>query len=396
MPAISPVLEELAVTTTFRDSEEQAMLRDTVRTILADLGATSSAVLRPGDEETLRQEREQRWRGLAAGLGAAGTLIPAAAGGLDLTLDDVCVILEEMGRVCYDGPFLSTEVLTGLVLQVADQDVDADLAAAAEGSHQTAVTGLHHGPGPAVWPREVVATRGTAGWTLDGHARGVVEGYGAQVLFTVAEHEGRLGVWAVQADAPGHDRLALTTLDLTRGQSDHRFSSTPARLVLSPERGPEVLPWVARRATVALAAEQVGAASAVLAASLEYARDRFQFGRAIGSFQAIKHRCVDMAIDVEGALASYAHARGDLAGVSEASGAEEQAAAVRTTAVAGAHCSEALFRVAGANLQIHGGIGMAWEQDCHVYLRRAKASERLFGTPAQHRAQLVRTWVHAA
>lgn len=381
---------------TFRDSDEQAMLRDTVRTVLADMDATAAAVLRPADGGTAQKERDRRWQALLAGLGAAGALVPAEAGGLGLSLGDVCVILEEMGRVCYDGPFLSSEVLSGLVLQVADQDVSADLSAAAEGAYRTAVSGLHHGPGPAWWPREVVAARGPSGWTLTGHARGVVEGWGARVLFVVAEHEGRLGVWAVEATAPGHEQVELTTLDLTRGQSAHHLSSTPARLVLSPERGLEVLPWVARRATVALCAEQVGACTAVLEASLDYARNRYQFGRAIGSFQTIKHRCVDMAIAVEGAVASYAHARGELEAVTEQSTADELAAATRTTAVAGAHCSEALLWVAGANLQIHGGIGMAWEQDCHVYLRRAKASERLFGTPAQHRAQLVRTWTDAA
>jgi alkylation response protein AidB-like acyl-CoA dehydrogenase len=366
------------------------MLRETVRKLLQRIDPIADA--RQGRDPE-HEYATAGWQLFLQQLGAGGALVPEEYGGLGLSFGDVCAILEETGAACYDGPFLSSAVLATLVLLAADGDVSQDLEALAAGTLTAAVSGVHHGPDPSRWPSEVTATNRDGDWTLTGAASGVIHGMTAQILYVVGRDETGLGVWAVEADVPGHARQSLITLDLSRPQSEHVFSDVPARLVLSSTQGQRRLRAVTALATIALGAEQVGAASQRLAVTLDYARDRYQFGRAIGSFQAIKHRCVDMAVAVEGALASYASAR-DLVdakgGVSDCL-TEQSADLRRAAAIAGAWCSQAGIAVAAASLQIHGGIGMAWEHDCHIYLRRAKASERLFGNPAQHRAVVLST-----
>ena len=373
-----------------REPDERAMLRDAVRSLLKRIDPV--AEVRDGSSGA-HGYTATSWQAFLTQLGAGGALVPEQCGGLGLSFGDVCAILEETGRACYNGPFLSSAILSVLVLLAADEDATPDLRALAAGTRTAAVTGVHYGPDMSRWPAEVTASAGPDGWTLTGTASGVIHGLGADVLYVVGHHPDGIGTWAVEADAPGHTRRPLATLDLTRAQSEHAFTATPARLVLSPSRDTGRLGAITTLATIALSAEQVGAASQRLAVTLDYARTRYQFGRAIGSFQAIKHRCVDMAIAAEGAQASYESAR-DLVdasgGISECL-AKAPPALRRAAAIAGAWCSQAYLSVAVASLQIHGGIGMAWEHDCHIYLRRAKASEQLFGDPVQQRAMLLMT-----
>jgi alkylation response protein AidB-like acyl-CoA dehydrogenase len=279
-------------------------------------------------------------------------------------------------------------VLAPLVLSVADQDVTADWAALREGQVYT-VADVHLGCGPRDWPLTVTAERGPEGWRLSGAARGVLYGMAADSLLVPARHTDGIGVWQVAAEAVGQQRTQLDTLDLTRAQSGHSFHETPARLILTPSaRSAGLLQGTASLISIAVCAEQVGAARQELTATLEYVRTRYQFGRAIGSFQAIKHRCVDLSIAVEGAIASYLAAREAAEGLPVPRAAADPEVR-RLSAIAAAWCSETFLTVAASCLQLHGGIGMAWENDSHIYLRRAKASERLFGTPAQHRAALL-------
>jgi len=368
-------------------ADHREMLRDAVRSVLNRIDPIA---------EARRQEARSpgysvsSWTSFVTELGAGGVLVPERHGGLELGFADVCAILEETGAVCYNGPFLSSSVLSVLMLLRADTDVADDLTTIAAGGRTAAVTTLHHGVDPARWPEEVRADASGTTWRLTGCASGVIHGFGADVVYVVARHADGLGVWAVDADAPGHERRALTTLDLTRAQTEHTFDGAPARLVMSPKADVSRFRAITTLATVALCAEQVGGAQRVLATTLDYARTRYQFGRAIGSFQAIKHRCVDMAIAVEGAVASYSNARDQLDAAGGAT-APDGPKLRQAAAIAGSFCSEAFLMVTGASLQIHGGIGMAWEHDTHLYLRRAKASERLFGTPADQRAELIAT-----
>ena len=372
------------------EPDDREMFRQSVRSLLDELGVADEI----RRAEAAGEQPADGWQQLATDLGASAVLVPEDNGGLGLGFGDACALLEETGAACYNGPFLSSGVLAPLILLAADHDVAGDLKALASGELTAAVTALHHGADPTSWPAEVTATEREPGqWRVDGRARGVVSGRSADVLYVVANTPQGQGIWAVETGAAGHTREDLVTLDLARPQSDHTFTDAPARPILSPGPAPTRLRSVAALATIALSAEQVGGASARLRESLEYAKARFQFGRAIGSFQAIKHRCVDMTIQVEGALAASCAARdavdaaGDLAAVI----ADPSPEILRSAAVAGAWCSQTYLNVANQSLQMHGGIGMAWEHDSHLYVRRAKASEQLFGDPIQQRQALLAT-----
>ena len=174
----------------------------------------------------------------------------------------------------------------------------------------------------------------------------------------------------------------MRTLDPSRPQARLDFSATPGRLIGDPGAGARYLRKGLAHATIALAAEQVGGAERCLEAAVEYAGIRRQFGRPIGSFQAIKHKCADLLILVESARSAARYA----ASVSSGATADEDLYAA--AALAGAYCSTAYLTVAAENIQIHGGIGFTWEHNAHLYFRRAKASEVMFDTPAGHRAFL--------
>jgi alkylation response protein AidB-like acyl-CoA dehydrogenase len=184
----------------------------------------------------------------------------------------------------------------------------------------------------------------------------------------------------VNGDAAGLTRTALSTMDQTRKQSKLEFNNTPARLIGAEGSGGKVLSTVFDLVAVGLAAEQVGGAQKVLEMAVEYAKVRVQFGRPIGSFQAIKHKCADMLLEVESAKSAAYY------GMWCASEMNEELASVAS--LAKAYCSEAYFHATAENIQIHGGIGFTWEHPAHLYFKRAKSSELMFGDPTYHRELL--------
>ena len=184
----------------------------------------------------------------------------------------------------------------------------------------------------------------------------------------------------MNGDAAGLTRTALSTMDQTRKQAKLEFKDTPAKLIGTEGKGGEVLTQVMDLAAVALAAEQVGGAQKVLEMAVQYAKDRIQFGRPIGSFQAIKHKCADMLLEVESAKSAAYY------GMWCASEMNDELASVAS--LAKAYCSEAYFHATAENIQIHGGIGFTWEHPAHLYFKRAKSSELLFGDPTYHRELL--------
>jgi alkylation response protein AidB-like acyl-CoA dehydrogenase len=189
-----------------------------------------------------------------------------------------------------------------------------------------------------------------------------------------------VSLFAVVGGASGLTRTALATMDQTRKQARLEFAGTPAKLVGSDGGGWATLSKTLDLAAVALAAEQVGGAQKVLDMSVEYAKVRVQFGRPIGSFQAIKHKCADMLLEVESAKSAAYYA-----GWAAAEDSEE----LPTVAcLAKAYCSDAYFHAAAENIQIHGGIGFTWEHDAHLYFKRAKSSELYLGDPTYHRELL--------
>jgi alkylation response protein AidB-like acyl-CoA dehydrogenase len=208
----------------------------------------------------------------------------------------------------------------------------------------------------------------------------VIDGHTANVVIVAARTDKGVSLFTVAGDANGLTRTPLSTMDQTRKQARLELSGVPARLLGTEGGGWDTLSRMLDLAAVALAAEQVGGAQKVLEMSVDYAKVRVQFGRPIGSFQAIKHKCADMLLEVESAKSAAYYAGWAAAELNE----ELPVVA----SLAKAYCSDAYFHAAAENIQIHGGIGFTWEHDAHLYFKRAKSSELLFGDPTYHRELL--------
>ncbi|HYI61095.1 MAG TPA: acyl-CoA dehydrogenase, partial [Acidimicrobiales bacterium] len=207
-----------------------------------------------------------------------------------------------------------------------------------------------------------------------------LDGHTASLILVAARTPKGVSLFAVDGDASGLTRTALQTMDQTRKQAKVEFSNTPARLIGTEGEGGSALGKTLDLAAVALAAEQVGGAQKCLEMAVEYAKVRVQFGRPIGSFQAIKHKCADMLLEVESAKSAAYYA-----GWAAAEDSDELPV---VASLAKAYCSDAYFHAAAENIQIHGGIGFTWEHPAHLYFKRAKSTELLFGDPTYHRELL--------
>ena len=208
----------------------------------------------------------------------------------------------------------------------------------------------------------------------------VIDGAVADLIIVAARTNAGVSLFSVAGDAAGLTRTALSTMDQTRRQARLDFDNTPATLIGTDGAGWDVLSTVLDLAAVSLAAEQVGGAQFVLEMAVQYAKDRVQFGRPIGSFQAIKHKCADMLLEVESAKSAAYY------GLWCAAEMNDELPSVAS--LAKAYCSEAYFHATAENIQIHGGNGFTWEHPAHLYFKRAKSSELLFGDPTYHREQL--------
>ena len=364
-----------------------AELRAAVRDFLS-AEADEAAVRAAADSE--RGYDETVWARLARELGLAALALPADYGGDGCGLVELSVVMGEMGRVLLPSPFFSTVVLAATAV-VASGDADAAgrlLPAVAAGT-ATATLAVPDRSGcwePAAGALGVRVTgsapKGQV--VLAGTAPLVVEGAAADVVLVVADGPAGPTLCEVDGAAPGVGRTTLRGLDLTRRMARIDFRDAPARLVGEPGGAAPVVARVLDVATTALAAEQVGGARACLEAATAYARERVQFGRPIGSFQAVKHKCADMFTRVQVADAAAVEAARAVDGVP---GSPDPSVAA---AVAHAVCSEAFMAVAAENIQVHGGIGFTWEHPAHLYYRRAKASQMLFGGPAVYYERLLR------
>jgi alkylation response protein AidB-like acyl-CoA dehydrogenase len=320
------------------------------------------------------------WAQAAGQLGLPGLTIPERHGGGGATAVELGVVFEEMGAVLYCGPFLATAGLaaTALVEMADEQAAAAYLPGIAAGT--TIATLAWAGPDPA--GSTLSAERGAGGWTVSGTAGLVLDGAGAGLVLAAARTEAGPSLFAVTGPEPTLVRTPLATLDQTRKLARLRFERTPAALIGAAGSAAAPLRRTAELAALYLAAEQLGGAARVLADAVDYARTRVQFGRAIGSFQAIKHRCADLLIEVESARSVVYH--GLWAAVRDAGTLPVAASLARSVA------SDAYQRAAADNIQIHGGIGFTWDHPAHLYLKRAKSSQLLLGSPARHRALLAR------
>jgi alkylation response protein AidB-like acyl-CoA dehydrogenase len=316
------------------------------------------------------------WSIMASQLGLQGMAIPERYGGAGFGWAELAVVFEEFGRTLLCAPYFATVALAGPALLASDD----------EGAKQRYLPAIASGDLVATVALranaadEVTASRTSGGgYELHGRRSHVIDGCVAGLLLVPALGPEGPGIFAVEAGAPGLARETLPTLDETRKQAEVVFDGCPARLLTPAGGGAAIVAQVQHLAAVALACEQVGGAQHCLDDAVDYARDRMQFGRPIGSFQAVRHRCADMLLDVESARSVAARAA-ELAPDGPQFGAAAH--------MAKAYCSEAFVRVAAANIQVHGGIGITWDHSAHLYLKRAKSSQLLFGSPQQHRAAL--------
>jgi alkylation response protein AidB-like acyl-CoA dehydrogenase len=280
------------------------------------------------------------------------------------------------------APYFSTVVLAATALRESgDEAAQKDLLPGiADGSTIATLAWVEDGGSWDASSLEATARRDGDGYVLDGKKTLVLDGHIASLILVVANTDGGPSLFAVDADAAGVTRRKLETLDMTRKLAEVQFAGTPARLIGDAGAAAGVLERTLQQAAVALAAEQVGGAQKCLEMSVDYAKLRVQFGRPIGSFQAIKHKCADMLLEVESGKSAAYYATWAIA-----EGSEE---VPLVTALAKAYCSDAFANAATENIQIHGGIGFTWEHDAHLYYRRAKSSEQFLGSADQHRDKL--------
>ena len=363
----------------FAFTEEQEELRKTVRAFL-EAKSPESAVRE--QMETDAGYDAAVWGQMGEQLGLQGLAIPEEFGGSGYTFVELGIVLEEQGRALLCAPFFSTVVLAANALLHSGDDAAKAAHLPGIASGETIATLAFTEPS-GKWDESGITTEATAsgdGWTLDGVKSFVLDGHTASLIIVAARTANGVSLFTVAGDAAGLTRTALSTMDQTRKQAKLEFAGTPATLLGAEGEGWAVLSTVLDLAAVGLAAEQVGGAQKVLEQAVEYAKVRVQFGRPIGSFQAIKHKCADMLLEVESAKSAAYYGMW--------CAAEQNDELPSVASLAKAYCSEAYFHATAENIQIHGGIGFTWEHPAHLYFKRAKSSELLFGDPTYHRELL--------
>jgi len=362
---------------------EHGELRTAVRRLLEQ----EAPIERIGDEVAGDRGYDPRlWRRLAQEIGVAGLCIPERFGGAGASAQEDAVVAEELGRSLARTPYLSTVALAAnLLLASGDESACATYLPAIAAGELTATVAYRAGDGAVGASRVPVSAVASAdGARLSGTASFVLDGDGADVVLVLAhDATDRVLLFAVRGDAPGLQRRRMQTLDHTRTQAVLTFDDVRAAPALAGAG--DAWPWLAaalQRATVALAAEQVGGADRALESAVEYAKLRVQFGRRIGSFQAIKHRCADLAVENDRARSAVMHAT--WAAV-EGTPAQAREAAAMAALV----CGPAFVRAAQESIQIHGGIGFTWEHPAHRYFRRARADLVALDDPRRYREQLL-------
>jgi hypothetical protein len=318
---------------------------------------------------------------MAEQLGLQGWRSPRSSAVRATAYVELIVVLEEMGRALLCAPYFSSVALAAnLLLSPATTPPRRTTCPASPAGRRSP---------PWPWPRRRALGRGgvtleatAVGRQLDADRREAVRARRPHRRSDPGGGPDRAGVsvFAVDKGARRVDTPRLSTMDQTRKQARLDFESTPAGWSAPTARGGRRVSKMLDLAAVALAAEQVGGAQKVLEMAVEYAKVRVQFGRPIGSFQAIKHKCADMLLEVESAK-SAAYYAGWAA-------AEDNDELPVVASLAKSYCSEAYFHATAENIQIHGGIGFTWEHPAHLYFKRAKSSELLFGDPTYHRELL--------
>ncbi|MEQ8659536.1 MAG: acyl-CoA dehydrogenase family protein [Gammaproteobacteria bacterium] len=369
----------------FSFTPEQAEFRASVRRFL--VAQSSPAAVRRTMATPTGQDMPL-WQRLNTDLGLAAVHVPEAVGGSGFGHQELGIVMEELGRALACVPFLASAVLaTQALLRGASAQEQAALLPPLAQGVTTATLAWMEGPHWRGCVDIATTARAHAGtWVLDGHKSHVVDGAGAAQVIVAARDAGTTGddgvaLWLVDGAAAGLVRRPLATIDTTRRLAALTFAATPARRLGAAGSGAAALALTLDDAALALAHELLGCASVLLETSVEYARLRMQFGRPIGSFQAIKHKCATRLLELELARAAvYFAAAARDAGDSDVAALAAQAKA---------QASEAALACAREAIQIHGGIGFTWDQDTQLWFKRVTSAAVLLGDAAWHRERFL-------
>jgi alkylation response protein AidB-like acyl-CoA dehydrogenase len=366
----------MSLTTSVSTEEDLAALRESLRSFLeakSPMSAVRESMAAPGGFD------RDVWRQMAEQLGLQGLSLPESSGGSGFGMIEQLVVFEELGRSLYCGPYFSTVALAaGLLVRCDDESAKGEYLPRIASGDLIATVALVESD--ESWTYDHVTTRAELQgeqWTVSGVKPFVIDGDVAELILVPAMTSEGLSLFAIAGSAEGLTKEQHEVMDATRKQSRLTFEATPARLIGAAGHAEEWLREMLVTATVCLCGEQVGGAKRLLEISVEYAKTRQQFGRFIGSFQAIKHKCATLYLETEsaGAVARYAAWTID----------EDMDDAVVAASMAKSYCSDVFTHAAAENIQIHGGVGFTWDNDGHLYLRRAKTSEVFLGDAVHHR-----------
>jgi alkylation response protein AidB-like acyl-CoA dehydrogenase len=366
--------------TPFSVSEEQRALRSAVADLMARHASEAQVRTLMATETGFDRKL---WHELAA-MGLTGLLIGEDHGGAGAGPVEMGIAMEEMGRALLVSPFLSTAVLVPSLLAEVDEAAECAAVLPRIAAGELIASVAFAEDDSARLPATIATSAGAIGdaWHVTGYKHFVLDGQSAELFYVLAGTDAGPAVFAVDAGATGLAVAPLTTVDLTRKQCRVQFVDTPAHLIGRLGAGVEVFTAALDRAAVALVSEQAGGARRVAEMATEYAKTRYQFGRAIGSFQAVKHMCADMLLEAESAVSAARFVADSFA--------QRAPSRVADLALAQAYCSDAFVFVAATNIQVHGGIGFTWEHPAHLYLRRARSDAQLLGSPSWHRERYLR------
>lgn len=372
----------------FSFTEEQDEFRAVLRRFLEDKSPPTEVRRLM---ETSEGYDQAVWRQLSEELGLPGLHISEEYGGQGFGFVELGIVMEEMGRALLCAPYFSSTVLAATAIQHVGSESQKRALLPGIASGQTLAALAFTEPSGSWDPSDVAltATPDSGGFRLEGAKRFVIDGHIADLLVVVARTPGTAGAqglsfFTLPGSTSGVERQLLTTMDPTRKQAHLQFAGARAELLGELGAGAPALAKTLELAAIALANEMVGGAAKMQESAVEYAQLRMQFGRLIGSFQAIKHKCADMLLEVELAKSAAYYA---------AAAATEQDADLPALASLAKSCAgDAYMHAAAGCIQIHGGIGFTWENDTHLWFKRAKSSEVYLGDPSYHRELLMQRW----
>jgi alkylation response protein AidB-like acyl-CoA dehydrogenase len=364
----------------FSNTAEQEEFRSVLRRFLEEKSPPSA--VRRLMETDAGWERES-WRELNQQLGLTAVHIPEAYGGQGFGPVELGIVLEEMGRALLCAPYFASAVLAATAIMQAGTEAQKRALLPDIANGETIATLAFTEPNGR-WDADGVEMRASGKYRLDGVKSFVLDGHTADLIVVAARSDNGLSFFTVPGDAPGLTRRALKVVDPTRKQALLTFNGVEAELLGEEGGGAAPFARTMTLAAVGLANEMVGGAERLRQSALDYANLRVQFGRAIASFQSMKHKQADMLVDVELAKsAAYCAA---------SAAAEDDADLPAIASLAKASAAKAYMQTAIHTIQIHGGIGFTWDNDSHLWFKRAKSSEVFLGDPTYHRELMMRAW----